>query len=1042
MNIASSTPRFSTLRTALLIIAADTYNELGMLPKNVDLQKFMYDPHPHKDLTVFYWIASSLLGLALLIIAARLIIISRNLKSSKEQIRKQYEEIRLTNESLEEQVAKRTKELRNVNDLFQLFIKHSPIYAFIHEVTPSESRVLLSSDNYLDMIGISGSEMADKTMTELFPAELAAKITSDNWDVIASGRISDYQESYNGRSYHSIKFPIIMEDKALLAGYTIDITDQKLAEEGLRSSEALYHSMVETSQDMIWQCDTEGKFTYLNLAWEQTTGYELQEMLGTEFSAFQTPSSAVNSRLEFARLMEGESIEHYEATHITKAGNEISLIFNAMCLFDEQSEITGVSGTAHDITYRKQAEKELRQAKAEAEAAQEQLSLSAKAGGVAFWEYDVINNKLHWDDQMYLLYGVLPDTFENVYQAWEAVLHPDDVVRVNEDVRKALSDEKEYELDFRVVWPDCSIHTISAAGKVQRDTAGQAVRMIGVNWDITRAKQAEEAIRLISRQVKEKNSELNAALIATEQANAAKSQFLSNMSHEIRTPLNAIIGFSALLLNISLPPRQNDYVGKIHSAGELLLNIINDILDFSKVDARQLKMEQIAFRPAIIIDNVISMVEQKAREKGLSLPVDTSTEIATYLIGDPHRLTQIMVNLLGNAIKFTDCGEVALTLELLKQDVGRQQIRFSIRDTGIGLSAEQIGKLFQPFTQADESTTRRFGGTGLGLSICKQLVELMDGEIWCESIPGQGSTFRFTAWFGVGQASEVEQFTYDGALSLREMSTTFDFSKFHILLVEDNEVNQQLAIELLRDTGIVVEVASNGSDAVALVTGGTSVFDLVLMDIQMPVMDGYEATRLIRADNRFATLPIIAMTAHALLTEQQKILQSGMDAHITKPIDARAMLRVIGSFLGMQESSISLPDKHEDDGTATEAIPAIAGLDVTGALSRLDGNLKIYDWLLRSFVEKKAGAVKIIEEALRSGDTELAERTAHTLKSSAGTIGAVELELLAQNLETAIAEGGAPERVNVTLEHFAVAMERVVDVLANSLPPAPRTPED
>ena len=303
----------------------------------------------------------------------------------------------------------------------------------------------------------------------------------------------------------------------------------------------------------------------------------------------------------------------------------------------------------------------------------------------------------------------------------------------------------------------------------------------------------------------------------------------------------------------------------------------------------------------------------------------------------------------------------------------------------------------------------------------------MEGEIYCQSTPGLGSVFSFTAWFDLCQENDLEQCI---SCNLNNAATrqSYDFSAFHILLVEDNEVNQQLAIELLKDTGIVVNVASNGAEAVVMITDGGSAFDLVLMDIQMPVMDGYEATRLIRGDSRFAALPIIAMTAHAFREEQQKIIHAGMDGHITKPIDVRILLRIIGSFLGVQPPSDPASEKQT---AGSSALHAYTELDVAGALDRLNGNETLYNWLLRSFVEKNVDVVKSIEEALSSGDSTLAARHAHTLKSSAGTIGAVELESLAQNLETAIEQGEPGERVNDALGCFAVGMERVLTSLAS-----------
>ena len=429
-----------------------------------------------------------------------------------------------------------------------------------------------------------------------------------------------------------------------------------------------------------------------------------------------------------------------------------------------------------------------------------------------------------------------------------------------------------------IFWEHASISPI-------RSEQGSITNFVAVKEDITEQKRIA--------------GELLAAQEAALSANRAKSEFLANMSHEIRTPLSAIIGFSDLTLRTSLQPRQQDYLQKIQTAGDLLLSIINDILDFSKIEAGQLEMEQIPFRLDTVLTNMVDIVQQKLVQKGLELQVTTAPEVNFGLVGDQHRLSQIIVNLLSNAVKFTERGGVALGIALQKKLLGRAKLLFSVRDTGIGISNEQARKLFQPFTQADGSTTRRFGGTGLGLSISKQLVQMMGGEIWCESEAGRGSTFCFTAWFGIGEPIDAGTPAGFDTLS-RDREAGPDFSGTRVLLVEDNLVNMELANEILYGTGTEVDQALNGQQAVDRVTGGAASYDLVLMDLQMPVMDGYQATRAIRADGRFGELPIIAMTAHAMKEVEQATREAGMSAIVTKPINSRTLLRVMQSFLDAQ----------------------------------------------------------------------------------------------------------------------------------------------
>jgi signal transduction histidine kinase/DNA-binding response OmpR family regulator/purine-cytosine permease-like protein/HPt (histidine-containing phosphotransfer) domain-containing protein len=630
-----------------------------------------------------------------------------------------------------------------------------------------------------------------------------------------------------------------------------------------------------------------------------------------------------------------------------------------------------------------------------------------------------------------------------------------------------------------------------------------------------------------------------------EDATQSKSDFLANMSHEIRTPMNAIIGMSHLAMKTMLDSKQHNYISKIQISANALLGLINDILDFSKIEAGKLDMEAVDFQLDEVLDSLSTLVTQKAQEKGLEVLFSVKKDVPYSLVGDSLRLGQILTNLTNNAVKFTEQGEIIVNIKCLKEENEKVELEFSVQDTGIGLTEKQVGKLFQSFSQADTSTSRKFGGTGLGLTISKKLVEMMDGKIWVESQSGEGSSFIFTGIFGlstdqkkkrfitsddlkgkrvlivddneaareiledalqslsleVGMASsgsegitmvekadnekpfdlvimdwqmpemngirtaeiikkhprlkqipkiimltaygreeiarEAEEANLDGFM-VKPMNPSLLFEtigevfggkvskeKFgekpsaeqeiegldkiknaKVLLVDDNEINQEVANEILEQAGFSVTIAVNGQEAVDKVL--ETEFDCVLMDIQMPVMDGYEASRAIRKDNRFASLPIIAMTANAMQGDREKCINAGMNDHVAKPINPKelfsALIQWIPEGERLDQNEISSP-KITPTSSEESIFPELHGIDVAGGLARVNGNEKLYRKLLSNFYQSNKNTKLEIEKALNEGNIKLAERLVHTVKGVSSTIGADGLAEVSQPLETELHNG-------------------------------------
>ena len=533
---------------------------------------------------------------------------------------------------------------------------------------------------------------------------------------------------------------------------------------------------------------------------------------------------------------------------------------------------------------------------------------------------------------------------------------------------------------------------------------------------------------IVFRDVTERHhlmNSLNASLKAAEVANQAKSEFLANMSHEIRTPMNAIFGLAKLALQSELTPKLHDYLTKIERSSRSMMNVINDILEFSRIEAGKMQINPIDFNLKEIFDHLSNLFHPQIVEKRIEWVLSVGLE-TSQLRGDAMRLEQVLTNLVGNAFKFTHNGKIVLEVVEQEKRAKSSQITlaFAVHDTGIGIAPDRLLELFKPFVQADGSITRKYGGTGLGLVISKRIVEMMGGKIWATSQPGQGSVFRFTAKFESRASNQENVSRSSPPEACKKSQIRGTIGGMRILVAEDNPINMQVIRELLEQVGIIVDEACHGKQAWSMVQ--TTPYDAVLMDLQMPEMDGFTASRLIRSDKRFQNLPIIAVTAHAMEEDKKKCLAAGMNSHIGKPYNFKEVYDTLTQLL-----SLKLPPplfSPKETKNALEIFPNVPCLDIETAVTRLAGNTLLYRQLLHRFYENHAQDVGKIAQALEQKEYARAERLAHTVKGVSGQIGAHALQRAAKALEQGIVQKN--HKMPAFLNNFSIALTDVTDALA------------
>ncbi len=555
-------------------------------------------------------------------------------------------------------------------------------------------------------------------------------------------------------------------------------------------------------------------------------------------------------------------------------------------------------------------------------------------------------------------------------------------------------------------WEEASISPIV-------DEKGETTHFIAVKEDITERKRIEDELERHRAHLEElvdlRTADLTAALEAAKAADQAKDAFLAHVSHELRTPLNAVIGLSDLARRSSTDPRQQEYLDKAVGAGKTLAGIINDLLDLSKISASRMELEAIAFSLRALIQRSRSVMMHRATEKGLELIEAIDRDVPDILVGDPLRIEQILLNLLSNAIKFTPAGRIELRIGVDAREERRVCLAIEVEDSGIGLTQESIARLFQPFAQADASMNRKFGGTGLGLALCRRLAEMMGGDISVTSREGAGTTFRVRLLLATGEAADLPEVAH----AARTQALPAGYREAQVLVVDDQPLNREIVVALLAQVGINPCTACNGREALDILReAGPGVFDLVLMDIQMPVMDGLAATREIRNWAGFADLPIIAMTAHTMNHEKVIGTAAGMNGHIGKPFETSDFFELLGRWIPAAKHR--MPDDAEaaapvpapaPSAPAAVGLAALSSIDTQAGLDRFVGNEERYRHWLLEFLTEAPGYAKRIREALAAGDAEAARQTAHSIKGRVGMLGMSGLHPIATALEAALMQG-------------------------------------